>query len=561
MEKNRGILPHVMKMRDTSVRLAALVLVIAAVSAGAAFALDIDRLELEDALGADIRFENYEGPVDRIDSRDAIRAIGRSLGSQVRADGRGDYDDRYLITRIEGDPEEARLSADIIELGPGARVDHITNLRRIVAGYLEAAWDYGEPDANLLARFITIYNAVNRGAIDIVRERYRSAVAAFVVPTRIGLATSYRRWPGESQILIPLSEGRSPGDLDAVQPRQLVDARVIDELRTRADLGIEDRKAIIDFIERVIEERTALIQEERETLEAEQQAIDQRQAELDAEEEQSAAEVAQAPPTAAPQAADDGQPEAEGQAPPQETAPATEPSAADDEPATADEDQPAAPEPQPATPESAAEAQPTPQQQEQEELVQREAEIAERQQELDQEEAEVQELTERVEELYEETADDQAQLAETPTPSEFVPFVIGAAGGDFELAVVDFQNAEIVGEQTIPLASRETVLFQGGILVAHRDSGQLLLLDPSSLEILAEGDAEVVPGSRIVTVGTSILTVIPYEGAHRVGEFDAQLVLQRLSAEPVSPVTDIVIRNDRVLVQGQNGRLRTLELP
>jgi hypothetical protein len=551
-----------MKLRDTSVRLTALVLLIGAVFAGAAFALDLDRQELEDALGADIEFENYEGPVDRIDSRDAIRAIGRSLGSQVRASESGDYDGRYLITRIEGDPEERRLAADIIELGRAARVDHITNLRRIVAGYLEGAWDYGEPDANLLARFITIYNAVNRGAMEVVEERYRSAVAAFADPPRIGLATSYRRWPGETQLIIPLSEGRSPGDLDAVQPRQLVDARVIDELRTRADLGIEDRKAIIDFIERVIEERTALIQEEREALEEEQAAIDQRQAELDAEEEDPQPQAAEPSAAPAPQADEDDEPEAEDdeldrEDPPAAAAdadaedePSTEADTADEEPAAADQDEAAAPAPEA-----------TPQEEEREELAQREAEIAERQEELDQEEEEVEELTERVEELYEETAEDQEELAEAPAPREFVPFVLGAAGGDFELAVVDFQNAELAGEQTIPLASQETVPFQGGVLVAHRDSGRLLLLDPTSLEVLAEGDAEVVPGSRIVTVGTSILTIIPYEGAHRIGEFDAQLVLQRLSAEPVSPLTDLVIRDDRVLVQGQNGRLRTLVLP
>jgi hypothetical protein len=42
-----------------------------------------------------------------------------------------------------------------------------------------------------------------------------------------------------------------------MQPRQLVDAPVINELRTRGDLGTEDRTAISDFTEPVIEERTS----------------------------------------------------------------------------------------------------------------------------------------------------------------------------------------------------------------------------------------------------------------------------------------------------------------
>ena len=531
--------------------------------------LELDRDELENATGADIDFENYEGPVDRIDSREAIREIGRSMGRAVRAAGSGDYDARYRARRVLGNPGEPGLAADVIELDDGARVDHIRNLRRILAGYLEAAWDYEAEDADLLARFITLYNAVNRGAFTVIEERYRPAVVDTLDAPRIGLSTSYREWAGQTQLVIPIRDDRRAGALDAVDPGQLVDARVIDELRSRADLGIEDRKAIIDFIERVIEERTEAIVEEREQLEQEQAEIDERQAEIEEETEAIAQQEPDADEPAAQEPASEDEPEpvpaeADGDPAEQEPAegaaetaaePADEP--AEDEPDEPDE--PAAAEQTDAASEQADDEPDADLEAEQEELEEREQEIAERQEELDEEAEEVAELTERVEELYEETAEDQAQ-AEEGGAAVFVPFILSEGGSGFALAAVNFDDAELAGVQTIPLASRSAAEYGGGLVVAHRGTGQLLMVEPSSMEIMAEGDAPVEPGAQMVVVDDRLLTVVPVEGEFYVGEFDPELTLQRRSAQPVLAETDIVSRNEQVLVQGTNGNLRVLLL-
>jgi hypothetical protein len=480
-------------------------------------ALELDREELEDTAGVDIEFENYEGPVDQIDSRDAIRGIGAVLGRQTRSGGTGDYDGRYRVRRIVGDQSDPRLAADIVTLGAAARVDHIENLRRILAGYLQESWDYNQSDADLLARFVTIYNAVNRGAMQVFEARYREAVANALDPQRAGLATSYREWAGQSQIVIPLREGREPGALDAVDPGQLIDVGVIEELRTRADLGIEDRKAIIDFVERVIDEREQAIEEERAELSQEQEAIDDRQQEI-------AEEITEL------EQPENGDPQ-------------------DDAPEDSDPEETARRDERVAELEA-----------EQEELSRQEDQIQEREEQLEEEAAEVEELSNRVDELYEETAEDQEALSEGQTPPELVPFVLVVPGDEFELAVVNFLEAAVAGEQTVPLADRTVTSFQGGLVVAHQNSGRLLLLDEGSLGIVAESDARVVPGSRIVTVRGDLYTVVPRDGTFYVGQFDGQLVLQRRSAEPVLPDTDIVLREDEILVQGEDGALRVLSL-
>jgi hypothetical protein len=508
---------------------------------------------LEREAGTDIEFENYEGPVEDIDSREAIRGIGRTLGNQLIDDPAGDYDGRYLVTRIVGDPEESGLGADLLELGENARVDHIENLRRIVGGYLQAAWAYAESDADLIARFSTIYNAVNRGSIEFFQQRYRTAVVDALDPERAGLATSYTEWAGGTQMVLPIRDGRAPGALDAIDPLQLVDPLVIDELKTRADLGIEDRKDMIAFIERVIEERTEAIEEERRQLDEEQQEIDERQEEIDQRlDETDDREETGAQP-------DQTEPSPETQ--PEETQPAEDDAEADDAaPAEQPEDDQAG-----ESDEQAQQEEPEPDREalesEQDQLEEREQEIEERQEELDEEEEQVGELTERAEELYDETAEDQAAVNDEQRPRQLVPFVIARGEEEFELAVVDFTSAEVAGQQTIPVATRSLVRFQGGVLAAHRNSRKLLLLDPTSLEIRAESDPDVVPGSRILPIDGAILTVITVDDAFYVGEFDAQLVLQRRSAEPVAESTDIVHRDGRILVQHEEeGDLVVLEM-
>lgn len=542
------------------------VLVIMLMSVGVLAALEVDRDEVEEASDADIEFENYEGPVDTIDSRDAIREIGRVMGRGITASDEADYDARYLVTRIIGDVEDRRLAADLIELTETSRVDHIENLRRIISGYLETAWEYDRDDADLLARFITIYNAVNRGAMDLFSQRYREAVVSELDSDRAGLATSYRRWAGQTQLVVPIRDDRAPGALDAVDPRQLVDAQVIDELRTRRDLGIEDRKAIINFIERVIEERTAAIQEERTALDEEQEGIQERRAELDQEADDEDAPDGDGADQVDPEEPEPDEPEPDEPEPDQEAReedPETQDEPGPDEPGpdepaqdeTGDDPDAEAAEDSPADDADGSEAE-----EERRELDEREAAIVERQEELDEEEEELEDLTERVEELYEETADDQATLEDQPAPTDVVAFVLGDSEGRFELAVVDFDDATVVGQQTVPVVTRELTEFQGGIVVAHGRTGRLLMLEPSSLSIMVESDSPVVPGSRVRVVDGHLLTVIPNDDEFVVGEFDAQLVLQRRSARPVLEDTDIVVREDELLVQGENGDLRVLRL-
>ncbi len=508
--------------------------------------LEIDRSELQRASEADIDFESYQGPVDQIDSAEAIRGIGRYMGSRVDPRTPSTYFGRYLARRVIGDPDDPRLAADLLELAPESRVDHIRNLRRIIAGYLEEAWGYQRDDADLLSRFITIYNAVYRGSISFFEEQYRSAVSAVLDPRRVGLATTYREWAGATQLVIPVRDRRAPGAIDAVDPRQLVSPAVIAELRSRTDLGLEDRKAIIAFIERVIEERTEILVRQREELEEERAAVAERIQQVE-EQIQQEAEAQPAPVETDP-------------APPQPDPPQPQPDPQPQPQPQPDPQPDPQPEPQPDAPAPPTPA-PTPAEQEREQLQEQQEELDQREQELQREEEELEELTRQVEELYQEAAEDQLALQEERPVRELVPFLITEGGGaGYELVLVDLATLERVGTQSIPLADRIVLDFQGGLLVVHRGSRRMLLLERSSFEILQESDRPLTAGSGVRVQGGTVLAVIQDGGSSYVAEFDPQLVMTRRSFDPVHPATDIVVRQGRVLVRRPDGGFRILNL-
>lgn len=517
--------------------------------------LELDRSELESALEVEIEFESYLGPVDQIDSRAAIRGIGSFLGERAAPGVTADYFGRYRAYRIIGDPRDPRRAADIIELDAQSRVDHIDNLRRIIAGFLESAWGYASADADLLSRFITIYNAVHRGEMAFFAARYRDAVSAVLREDSVGLAISYRQWPGRTQLVIPIRDDRERGALDVVDPAALIDRAVLADLRSRTDLGIDDRKAIIDFIERVIEERTEAIAEERAAIETEREAVaEERIAVVPPEDipDPDADEPAPPDPPAEPAPTDPAPP-----APPVPPSPAP--------PAPPADPDPTPPEPAPPTPEDPDDADPPPAPADPAadpvEPDERERALAEREEALRVQEEELERLTEQLEELYQETAEDQRTLLDAPPPGEVVPFILAVRpGSGYELALVDLSRLEVAGVQTIPLSDRTVEVFQGRLLVIHRSSRRLLLLNPNTMEIEAESERTVRAGGRLRVAGGSILAIVEEGGAAYVGSFDSQLVQTRRSAEAVAPDTDIVIRGDQVLVQGPDGTFRILLL-
>ena len=297
-------------------KLVAAIVGIACIATASLSALEVDEDEIKRAGDAGtIQFENYSGPHTVIETVNAITEIGRGLGRQVssRVETEGSFglNGKYSVIHAVDPNETGKFDADILVIGSNATVDHIRNLRRIIAGYLMAAYNYNARDAATVATFVTVYNAVYRGQLNVFQERYKSVVTRNLTADKCGLSTKWNEWPGKSQIVIPLHDLK--GGISTVDTSVISDRNVVDSMREDDDKGIDPRKEMVDIKEREAEQANAKAEaatdaadEERRKLE-EQQRL-QKQAEEDA---RKAAEEAQKKADEAKKAEEDAKKAAE----------------------------------------------------------------------------------------------------------------------------------------------------------------------------------------------------------------------------------------------------------
>jgi hypothetical protein len=209
----------------------------------------VDSAELETATEA-VNFVSNSARPAVFNTRAQIREIGGALGRAIHADNAtAGVPSRYFVLHNRYPKEADKLDADSFGLGPDAGVDTINNLRIIIAAYLEAAYDYAPSDAALLARFVTVYNAVHRADLSFVSTRYKTPVLYNLPAGKAGLAVQYTDWPGKTLMLIPLQTATA-GSLSAVNTTAITDAAVTGKLREASDKSLADRKAMAAFKER-----------------------------------------------------------------------------------------------------------------------------------------------------------------------------------------------------------------------------------------------------------------------------------------------------------------------
>lgn len=252
-----------------------------------AWAVDVNEKELKSAGGEDaIRFENYSGPHSVIETAAQISAIGTGLGKQVSAsvNSSGTFGNgKYTVIHAVDPSESGKLDADIIIISSNATVDHIKNLRRIIGSYLSAAYGYSAKDAQTIATFVTVYNAVYRSKLDVYKSKYKNKVTANLTEAKCGLSTKWNEWAGNSQIVIPL--GDIEGGLSTVDTSVISDKSVVQSMQEEDDKGVDERKNMVDIKEREAEAASDKAQDAaRKAAEDKKAADEAKQAQQKAEE-------------------------------------------------------------------------------------------------------------------------------------------------------------------------------------------------------------------------------------------------------------------------------------
>lgn len=505
-----------------------------------AFALEVDENELKSTGTIDtVVFVNYTGPHAKIDSLNSIKKIGSDLGTVIAADPEKMTNtgaaNKYSVIHAIDPSESGKLDADILLIGPNATVDHIKNLRYIIASYLSSAYGYSEQDAETVAVFVTVYNAVYRGNTEYFAKKYKNIVNSNLTADKCGLALNYKDWPGKSQIVIPLYDVK--GGLSSVDTSVISDKEVVKHMQEDDDKNVESRKQMVDIKEREAEEATEKAQEAQKKAVEEQKKLQEEKQKT--QEVKKEAETAKKEAEQAKKVAEKNPNDKKAQ---EEAAKKQEVAEEKQEELKAQEEKQA----------------------EQEEKTEEAKETAAEKQ------AVADKKTNEAQEERKEIAKDQQEVIEKAIKDAATPAVYGMELTDEDqllstLIKVNSQNGQII--KTSPVTYiRNRTMFQAGenfIAIAGENKGngavKLVLLSPDTMEISAESNEIVHENSVLIQDGTDYYCVIQDGKNWVLAKYDQELTLNLKSPVPLMSSTPVSITEAGILVTGAKGYVKLLD--
>lgn len=502
------------------------------------FSLEVDEDELKTTAQNDtIVFINYTGPHSKIDSLESIKKLGSDLGSAVAKDTSKSVSAgnsaRYSVIHAVDPSETGKLDADIILIGADATVDHINNLRHIIASYLVSAYGYSEKDAETVAVFVTVYNAVYRGNIGTFQNKYKKIVTNNL-SSDCGLSVNYKDWPGHSQIVIPLYDVN--GGLSTVDTSVISDTQVVQHMQEDDDKNVESRKEMVDIKEREAENATQKAQESQKTAVQEQKKLNEQKQKTEnaRQEAETAKKEAETAKKVAEENPDDKAAQEEAE---QKQAVAEEKQENYEEQKTAEEEQ------QTVTDDAKQKA-------------------AEQQAVADKKTAEAQEERKTI-------AQDQAEVIKKEIENAIAPSAYGIELTNDSsllsgLVKVNTATGEIIKTSPVTYIRNRTMFQSGENFVAiagenvRNGTVKLVLLSPDTMEITKESNETVAEDSVLVQDSGEYYCIIEEKGKYRLAKYDSDLNLKLKSSVDVKSATPVTVASNYVIVTGASGNVKVL---
>ncbi len=513
------------------------VLLVMALSFSGAQTLDEKEIKSVQAEQGSIIFENYNGPVTILNTREQIRGIGTFLAS-----GRGrevQWNNRYKMIRSFQPGIQEGLDGDILVILPDAAVDHIKNLRRILSAYLIKTFAYSKDDADVLARFITYYNAVYYKNWEHFKTRYKEGVLSHLTRDNAGLSTHYSQWPGKSRIIIPLKNGVG-GQESSVDTSSISEDRVVEKMRQEPDKELESRRDMVEIREKELDKRQEEADVQQKELEKKREQVEQEEKDLEKKIEEKKEEIKEAEKGSFPekQAKKELEELEEGK----------------------------------------------------EIILEKKEEIQEEEEALEKEYQDIDREERTIGKMRQHIAEDENTLqtgkmggrgkdlvtgrdfeeadgaGSRPKGYSFIKVDRSADPAPFGTLLRVTESGEIL--QKSGLNSIRGTSFseaaRGILVIAGKSEGEgrvrALLLNKMTMEVEKESAQEIYPGSGIWTRGGNVFMVGRSGNDWVLMKYNGQLELQRQSALPVNPDTGLVFINDRILIQEQGGLIKALDL-
>ena len=503
-------------------------------------ALEVNQTELQTVSNDVIEFINYTGPHSVINTKDEIAGIGKSLGEEVAPEvannfSTGDKNKYYVIHAVDSSVKSG-LDADILILGKDANVDHIKNLRLIISSYLTSAYNYSQSDADTLAVFITVYNAVYRNDLNTFSSKYKEIVTKNLTQESCGISVNYKDWAGNSQIVIPLLNPVD-GGLSTIDTSIISDSTVIKSMQEEDERGVDERKNLVD-----IKEREADVAQE-EAKEAQKEATVAKQEVTKAQEELKQAEETKK--------------EVEKEL--EEVKEELEKNPTDEKL-------------QEAVKEAEEKVEEVKQQvQQAEEKVEEAKEVAKEKAE-EAKEAQTfadKKVTEAQTERTNIASDQQKNIAEAKAEAKMVTTyglqLVDSSKLLSKLVFMDVDTGNIVKSSPVQVIRNRTLVAtdNGFAVIAGETSGKnqairLVILDNEDLEIQMQTEEDVAPNAVLTYVDNYLYTVVKSNSGYVVAKYSSDLRLQAKSTLNVLDVSPITVTDKGIVVTDSYGAVKLL---
>lgn len=544
------------------------------------YAVSVNEAELKSTGNDTIVFENYTGPHAVIETVEAIKAIGTGLGnelnSRIETAGTINPNGKYSVIHAIDPNEPGKLDADILVINSNATVDHIRNLRRIIAAYLEAAYGYSEKDAMTVATFATVYNAVYRKNLDNFKAKYKKIVVDNLTESKCGLSLKWNEWPGNSQIVIPLGEF-SDGGLSSVDTSVISDKKVIESMQEEDDKQIDERKNMVDIKEREAETANEKAQEAAQEAAQEKKKLDeqkqvQKEAEKTAAQTQKQAE--QAKKEADTKKAEAVKKQQEAKADPKNTKKQEEAKTAkaeaDKAVKKAEEKKQEAEQAKETAKTEAAKTEEQKQKADEaaEKATEEQAKADKKQTEAQNERTEIaKDQEELIKDAIKEASDGTVIGLKITDEAKMLSSMvkINSKSGNVSKespvtvirgrTIIPIQDAitSIATGAAFPTSSSDTSLAYLAICGKDKKATKLCLLDAFKMEIQKESDEVVAMDSVLVNAGNNYYCVIMDNSKYVIGRYDKTVSLLMKSTVSVKPSTPITVTGSGIIVTNEKG--------
>lgn len=512
------------------------------------FALEVNQSELQNIQNQTIVFENYTGPHARVDTLAEIKGIGVDLGKTISAkiteNTNSGSQNKYFVIHAIDASEKTKLDADILIIGKDATVDHIRNLRHIIASYLSSAYGYTESDSETIANFITVYNAVYRGNLDSFKEKYKNIVIKNLSNENVGLAINYKDWPGKSEIVIPLSDIK--GGLSTIDTSVISDKNVVQSMQEDDNKNIEDRKKMVDIKEREADNATEKAQDaqknatkETEKLAEEKKELQTQKAETQKKEDD--AKIAEKKAQDAQMIAEKNPNDKKAQ----ETANETR-KEADEKKKEADEASKSL-------------------EKKQSDVKKQETVATEAKKEAENQQQKADKKTAEAQSERTEISKDQEVVIKEAQKNENVQTAFGIRLLNSKnltscIVKINSETNKIISESPVKVIRNRSIYetSNGFIAIAGENTGngaiKLVLINKDTLEIDSESKETVAESSVLVKDGANYYCIISDGKNYTLGKYNGELSLESKSSEKLMPETPITITSNGIIVTGANGK-------